>query len=1406
MHITTPGVYQFEWRSQVGNGTNTTEHNDTWLRINGDQFYGYEASTDTYVRPPSAAPGTYPDGAAEAHGGWNDGGWFKVFSSKQDWTWSTKTNDGSYHDIFVAFDEPGVYEIEIAARSSSHVIDRLVLHHVDHAGDPHDLNLPVSEWVDPEGAEPGLPDTVAVYLIDAATDARVADIRDGGNIDLSKVESGQYAIEVVPGGAANVGSVALSLNGAAPRVENGAPYALFGDLGGDFVGGTLTAGAHDLSVTLYAGANGTGASTTLDLSFDAQETGGGDETLALYFIDPLTGKRVGEISEGGTLSAERLSAGLFSIEADPGQSAGSVKLTWSNGPARIENIAPYALFGDTDGAYGGGLVVAGDQSVTVEVYAGGGASGALLASETIAFTVDDTSPAPAPDTGDVSVFLFDAAVNSRAAEIEDGDHFTADILYRDTFSLAVETTRTDVRSARLTWLDEEGRILHQEVESTEPYTLFGDSNGQVIDEGLAILIGDQSLRVELFTGANATGQKVVDQTTSFTMGEALPNPVKPDPQIDLNGLAAQADRVIFDYDGNQGDPDDIAAMPIVALMAKAAGITDKTTFLYGNSGIVAGNASNDLLPLLEQSAEFSRSLGIDAYSYQDDIDGTIDRLINMIESGDDILLIEAGRLDGIYAALSAVDPIYHQNVTMLSHSIWNENGSTPTWSDMEAEFEDVTFVRIADQNNGPYNTEGFRNEDWQWMDGSDDPWVQEARDLMELAGPDKVNDPSDAGMLYYALTGDEHGTALDVQALIDGSAVYDDPVTAAGDDGRSPTGAPPSPPTGTTGAFVERNGLLIIEAESGGTPVGWEDAASSSTSGSINSPGQATGGDFIVWEGDNHYDDPTNGVITYQIEITTPGLYQFEWRSQVGQGTNTTEHNDTWLKINADMFYGHEAATDTYVRPPSLAVEPGSYPSGAEFAHGGWNDEGYFKVFSSRNDWTWSTKTSDGSFYDLYAQFDAPGLYEIQIAARSSHHVIDRLVLHHVDYEGDPYDLSLSESDRAGEAAPPPAPDLPMEIDVYLIDAESDERLAEITDGARVDLATGGAYNIEVVIPEGSAAAVGSVSISIDGSEPRVENTAPYASFGDLNGDFASGPLTPGAKELSIEVFSGSDRTGQSTRFDLAFDATVGGTPPAPRLELGTADIAQSDPDGWVRVDFDAEIADAVVVMGPLSANGSEPATVRVRNVEETGFEFQVDEWEYLDGVHAPETVSWMAATAGVHRMADGTVVAAGSATARDDTREAIDFGATFDEAPAFFAQVTTDNGPQAVTTRALDVTADGAQVFLQEEEASDQTHTSEQVDWIAIDTSATAAWEIGTLQVSDAAIDLSYDLDNPVILAGLQTAAGPDTATLRIAGHADTGTTIWLSEEQSADSETAHVSEVARTLIGMEESYDLFA
>ena len=92
--------------------------------------------------------------------------------------------------------------------------------------------------------------------------------------------------------------------------------------------------------------------------------------------------------------------------------------------------------------------------------------------------------------------------------------------------------------------------------------------------------------------------------------------------------------------------------------------------------------------------------------------------------------------------------------------------------------------------------------------------------------------------------------------------------------------------------------------------------------------------------------------------------------------------------------------------------------------------------------------------------------------------------------------------------------------------------------------------------------------------------------------------------------------------------------------QAGQVTTNQTGSAQWHTVTFDAEILNPVIKMTMNTENDTDPITLRVRNVTDTGFEWQIDEWDYLDGVHGSETVSWLAIAAGTHTLDNGLEVA----------------------------------------------------------------------------------------------------------------------------------------------------------------------
>jgi len=210
--------------------------------------------------------------------------------------------------------------------------------------------------------------------------------------------------------------------------------------------------------------------------------------------------------------------------------------------------------------------------------------------------------------------------------------------------------------------------------------------------------------------------------------------------------------------------------------------------------------------------------------------------------------------------------------------------------------------------------------------------------------------------------------------------------------------------------FQEVNGIAVIEAENGTRPSAWR--RETAVSG-------ATGGAYMAYRGSNSFGSPSSNVARYTVRINSPGTYRFIWRNRIGiiaSSHANTEHNDSWLKINASNFYGQDGSSRVY--PKGSGKTPN--PEGA-------SGNGYFKVYTNTLGWNWSTQTSDFDPHKVYAVFNSAGVYTIEVSGRSQGHFIDRMVL----YKENQYSTSAAQSlTRAqttcdGSSNPPPPPPPP---------------------------------------------------------------------------------------------------------------------------------------------------------------------------------------------------------------------------------------------------------------------------------------------------------------------------------------------------------------------------------------------
>jgi hypothetical protein len=121
-----------------------------------------------------------------------------------------------------------------------------------------------------------------------------------------------------------------------------------------------------------------------------------------------------------------------------------------------------------------------------------------------------------------------------------------------------------------------------------------------------------------------------------------------------------------------------------------------------------------------------------------------------------------------------------------------------------------------------------------------------------------------------------------------------------------------------------------------------------------------------------------------------------------------------------------------------------------------------------------------------------------------------------------------------------------------------------------------------------------------------------------------------------------------------------------------------------------------------------------------------------------------------------------------------VSFGQGFSAAPRLFLTVQTQNGGQAVTARARNLTASGFQAALFEEEALMDGHGPETVGYLAIYSPAGG----GTLALDGAQV--AYQMQSVAVNQSWTAALGRQ---------------IRLEEEQSRDAETNHAPETVHCL-----------
>ena len=180
-----------------------------------------------------------------------------------------------------------------------------------------------------------------------------------------------------------------------------------------------------------------------------------------------------------------------------------------------------------------------------------------------------------------------------------------------------------------------------------------------------------------------------------------------------------------------------------------------------------------------------------------------------------------------------------------------------------------------------------------------------------------------------------------------------------------------------------------------------------------------------------------------------------------------------------------------------------------------------------------------------------------------------------------------------------------------------------------------------------------------------------------------------------------------------------------------------------------------------------------------------------------------MVIEAGTWELENGTILEVGSLDTNKMTTQSwenLNFESDFAQTPAVLSTVQTDNGTQFVRTRQKGKSVDGFELSLEEEEALlSSGHATETVGWLAMETGS-GSWSgfDYTMGSTTEVIDDTWDTvsfgqtfaTTPNLLASLSSYVGADPAGLRYRSLGASQVQMKVEEDQSLDSEIAHVNE----------------
>lgn len=237
-------------------------------------------------------------------------------------------------------------------------------------------------------------------------------------------------------------------------------------------------------------------------------------------------------------------------------------------------------------------------------------------------------------------------------------------------------------------------------------------------------------------------------------------------------------RIAYSADGNHNDPDDWAASPVALAILAESGVRDRLAHFDYNCILPLTNPewekthAASVLGAAEKYG-FDKSLFFDCRQNLDQAIASITQAVNDSSADNPLYFVIAGPMEVPYLGLQKSDPSKRQFVYCISHSRWNDGFASQykfTFTKRTVIEQDVHWVQIQDQNRllslSPYGRPATPDQFQAFF------WMRDSREakaqfLWQCLLVSTRPDPSDAGMAYFLVTGDEECDPAKLKRLLE---------------------------------------------------------------------------------------------------------------------------------------------------------------------------------------------------------------------------------------------------------------------------------------------------------------------------------------------------------------------------------------------------------------------------------------------------------------------------------------------------------------------------------------------------------------------------------------------------------------------------------------------------------------